>query len=46
MIESCSEEEYKQDEIKFQNSEEYPENFNDLVDLLYNSDTVVNVIEI
>ncbi len=45
MIESCSEK-YKQDEIDWQNSEEYPKTYHELVDLLYNSDMCVNVLEI
>lgn len=44
-IESCSEK-YKQDEIDWQNSEEYPKTYDELVDLLYNSDMCVNVLEI
>ena len=45
MIESCNEK-YKQEEINWQNSEEYPKTYKELVDLLYDSDTSVNVIEI
>ena len=45
MIESCNEK-YKQEEINWQNSEEYPKNYKELVDLLFASDTCVNVIEI
>ena len=45
MIESCNEK-YKQEEINWQNSEEYPKTYKELVDLLYASDTCVNVIEI
>ena len=45
MIESCNEK-YKQEEINWQNSEEYPKTYKELVDLLYTSDTCVNVIEI
>ena len=45
MIESCNEK-YKQAEINWQNSEEYPKTYKELVDLLYASDTCVNVIEI
>lgn len=42
MIESCNEK-YKQEEINWQNSEEYPKTYKELVDLL---DTYVNVLEI
>ena len=45
MIESCNEK-YKQEEINWQNSEEYPKTYKELVDLLFASDTCVNVIEI
>ena len=45
MIESCNEK-YKQEEINWQNSEEYPKTYKELVDLLYASDKCVNVIEI
>ena len=45
MIESCNEK-YKQEEINWQNSEEYPKTYKELVDLLFVSDTCVNVIEI
>ena len=39
-------EKYKQEEINWQNSEEYPKTYKELVDLLYASDTCVNVLEI
>ena len=45
MIESCNEK-YKQDEIDWQKSEDYPKTYEKLVDLLYNSDMCINVIEI
>lgn len=45
MIESAGEK-YKQEEIDWQNSEEYPKTYEELVDLLYTSDICVNVIEI
>ena len=45
MIESSSEE-YKQEEIDWQKSEEYPKTYEQLVDMLYNSDMCVNVLEI
>ena len=45
MIESCNEK-YKQEEIDWQNSEEYPKTYEELVGLLYTSDICVNVIEI
>ena len=45
MIESSSEE-YKQEEIDWQKSEECPKTYEQLVDMLYNSDMSVNVLEI
>lgn len=45
MIESSSEK-YKQEEIDWQKSEEYPKTYEQLVDMLYTSDMCVNVIEI
>ena len=45
MIESSSEK-YKQEEIDWQKSKEYPKTYEQLVDMLYNSDMCVNVLEI
>ena len=45
MVEICSEK-YRQDEIDWQNSEEYPKDYDSLVELLINSDTFVEVTEI
>lgn len=39
-------EEYRQDEIDFQNSEEYPKKMSDLRDYFFNGDSVINVIEL
>ena len=46
MLSTCSSEEGRQQELDWQNSEEYPENYEDLIDMLYNSDIAINVIEI
>ena len=46
MVEAASKEEYKQDEIDWQASEDYPVNLEDLIEMLYNSDVAVNVIEV
>jgi len=45
MISVC-EEEYKPEEIKWQNSDDYPKNKESLIDLLYNIDVAINIIEI
>lgn len=45
MVES-SIEKYKQEVIDWQKSEEYPKTYEQLVDMLYNSDMCVNVLEI
>jgi len=46
MVEFCTTEEGRLEELEWQANEEYPDNFNDLSDMLYNSDTAINVIEI
>lgn len=46
MVESCSEQEYKESELKWQESNDYPKDLEKLVDMLFNSDMVVNVKEI
>ena len=46
MVLACSKEEYKQDEIDWQNSEDYPQDKESLIEMLYNSDIVIEVIEI
>ena len=46
MVEAAGKEEYKQDEIDWQASEDYPGNLEDLIEMLYNSDVAVNVIEV
>jgi hypothetical protein len=46
MVESATKEEYKQDELEWQKSEKYPDNLEDLIEMLYNSDVVVNAIEV
>lgn len=45
ILEICSEE-YKQDEIDWQNHEDYPKTFEALQDYMANADSVVDVIEI
>lgn len=40
------EEQFKQEEINFQNSENYPKDKESLIDMLYDSDITVNIIEI
>lgn len=45
MVEICSEE-YRQDEINWQNDPEYPKDYNSLVELLANSDTFAEAIEV
>lgn len=45
MIEICSDK-YRQDEIDWQNHEDYPKDYDSLVELLSNSDSFVEVIEI
>lgn len=45
MVEVCSEE-YKQDEINWQSSEDYPKDYDSLLEMLLNSDYEVEVIEI
>ena len=46
MVEFTDNPESKQYEIDWQNSEEYPKTYDELVDVLYNSDMCVNVLEI
>lgn len=46
MVEAATKEEYKQDEIEWQASEKYPNNLEDLIEMLYNSDVAVNAIEV
>ena len=46
MIEVCSKEEYKESEIEWQNSEDYPQDLESLMDMLYNSDIAVEVVEV
>lgn len=46
MVEAATKEEYKQDEIEWQESEKYPDNLEDLIEMLYNSDVAVNAIEV
>lgn len=46
MIEACSEDKYKESEIEWQNSEDYPKDKDSLIELLYNSDVVINVLKI
>ena len=40
------EERFKQEEINFQNSENYPKDKESLIDMLYDGDITVNIIEI
>lgn len=42
----CSDEESRQQELEWQNSDDYPQDFESLDDMLYNSDIAINVIEI
>lgn len=46
MVEACSDEECKQSEIDWQSDESYPKDTESLIDMLYNSDVAINVIEI
>lgn len=46
MVEMVSKEEYKQDELDWQASPEYPKNYLDLKQELINCDLFVNVIEV
>lgn len=46
MILSCNTEGGKNEEINWQNSEDYPKTYEELEELLYNSDVVVNVQEL
>jgi hypothetical protein len=46
MVEAATKEEYKQDELEWQASEKYPDNLEDLIEMLYNSDVAVNAIEV
>lgn len=46
MVEAATKEEYKQDELEWQASEKYPDNLEDLIEMLYNSDVTVNAIEV
>ncbi len=45
MVLACSEE-YKQEEIEWQNSEDYPKDKDSLIEMLYNSDVAVELLEI
>lgn len=45
MLELCGDEECRKSEVAWQDSEDYPETLEDLIDMLYNSDIAINVIE-
>lgn len=45
MLEITSEE-YKDDELQWQNSEDYPKTMQELKNHLFDADTVINVIEL
>ena len=45
IVESCNDDECKQYEMDWQKSPDYPKDYESLVEILYNSDYYINVIE-